>query len=27
LIIGTHFGTPTAGVMRPDGDSYRFDAS
>ncbi len=23
LVIGTHFGTPTAGVMQPDGDGYR----
>lgn len=23
LIIGTHFGSPTAGVMHPDGDGYR----
>jgi len=27
LIIGTHFGTPTAGTMRPDGDGYRLDAA
>jgi glyoxylase-like metal-dependent hydrolase (beta-lactamase superfamily II) len=27
LIIGTQFGTPTAGTMRPDGDGYRFDAA
>ena len=25
LVIGTHFGTPTAGIMRPDGEGYRFD--
>jgi len=27
LIIGTHFGTPTAGTMHPDGDGYRLDAA
>jgi len=27
LIIGTHFGTPTAGTMRPEGDGYRLDAA
>jgi glyoxylase-like metal-dependent hydrolase (beta-lactamase superfamily II) len=27
LIIGTHFGTPTAGTMHPDGDGYRLDVS
>jgi glyoxylase-like metal-dependent hydrolase (beta-lactamase superfamily II) len=25
LVIGTHFGSPTAGTLRPDGDGYRFD--
>ncbi|MGF1596820.1 MAG: MBL fold metallo-hydrolase [Acidimicrobiales bacterium] len=25
LVIGTHFGSPTAGTMRPDGDGYRLD--
>lgn len=25
LIIGTHFGTPTAGTMHPDGDGYRLE--
>lgn len=25
LVIGTHFGTPTAGTMTPDGDGYRLD--
>ncbi|MEL7207129.1 MAG: MBL fold metallo-hydrolase [Actinomycetota bacterium] len=25
LVIGTHFGSPTAGFMRPDGDGYRLD--
>lgn len=23
LVIGTHFGTPSAGIMQPDGDGYR----
>jgi glyoxylase-like metal-dependent hydrolase (beta-lactamase superfamily II) len=27
LVIGTHFGTPTAGTMHPDGDGYRLDVS
>jgi glyoxylase-like metal-dependent hydrolase (beta-lactamase superfamily II) len=27
LMIGTHFGTPTAGTMRPDGDGYCLDVS
>ena len=26
LIIGTHFGTPTAGTMHRDGDAYRLAA-
>ncbi len=25
LVIGTHFGTPTAGFLLPDGDGYRLD--
>ncbi len=25
LVIGTHFGAPTAGVMKQDGDSYRLE--
>jgi glyoxylase-like metal-dependent hydrolase (beta-lactamase superfamily II) len=25
LVIGTHFGTPTAGIMHRDGDGYRLD--
>ncbi len=25
LVIGTHFGTPTAGIMQQDGDGYRLD--
>ncbi len=25
LVIGTHFGTPTAGTMHVDGDAYRLD--
>lgn len=25
LIIGTHFGSPTAGTMHPDGDGYRLE--
>jgi glyoxylase-like metal-dependent hydrolase (beta-lactamase superfamily II) len=25
LVIGTHFGSPTAGRLRRDGDAYRFD--
>lgn len=25
LIIGTHFGSPTAGFMHPDGDGYRLE--
>jgi hypothetical protein len=25
LVIGTHFGTPTAGTMHVDGDSYRLE--
>ncbi len=25
LVIGTHFGTPTGGIMRVDGDGYRLD--
>ena len=25
LVIGTHFGSPTAGTMHPDGDGYRLD--
>ncbi|MDP7067254.1 MAG: MBL fold metallo-hydrolase [Acidimicrobiales bacterium] len=27
LVIGTHFGTPTAGTMHPDGDTYRLDSA
>ena len=27
LVIGTHFGSPTAGTMHPDGDGYRLDLS
>ena len=27
LVIGTHFGTPTAGTMHIDGDSYRLDTN
>lgn len=25
LVIGTHFGSPTAGTMHPDGDGYRLE--
>ncbi|MDH3678349.1 MAG: MBL fold metallo-hydrolase [Acidimicrobiia bacterium] len=25
LVIGTHFGSPTAGTLRPDGNGYRLD--
>ncbi len=25
LVIGTHFGTPTAGILHPDGPGYRLD--
>ena len=25
LVIGTHFGSPTAGTMSPDGDGYRLN--
>jgi glyoxylase-like metal-dependent hydrolase (beta-lactamase superfamily II) len=25
LVIGTHFGSPTAGTLRPHGEAYRFD--
>lgn len=27
LVVGTHFGTPTAGVLVADGDGYRLDSS
>jgi glyoxylase-like metal-dependent hydrolase (beta-lactamase superfamily II) len=27
LVIGTHFGTPTAGLLRPDGDGFLLDSS
>ena len=27
LVIGTHFGTPTAGTMHVDGDGYRLESS
>ena len=27
LVIGTHFGTPTAGLLREDGDGYRLDST
>ena len=27
LVIGTHFGTPTAGTMHIDGDTYRLDTN
>jgi glyoxylase-like metal-dependent hydrolase (beta-lactamase superfamily II) len=27
VVIGTHFGTPTAGVLVPDGDGFRLDSS
>jgi glyoxylase-like metal-dependent hydrolase (beta-lactamase superfamily II) len=27
LVIGTHFGSPAAGTMHPDGDGYRLDVS
>jgi hypothetical protein len=27
LVIGTHFGTPTAGRLVADGDGYRLDSN
>jgi glyoxylase-like metal-dependent hydrolase (beta-lactamase superfamily II) len=27
LVIGTHFGTPTAGLLRADGDAFRLDST